>query len=371
MRIISLAVLSSLAVSGIANAAERSLFLKSGDVKGYGKRDRVFFSSDQTVAPSQLHEIYGARVDAGFQYDSSRSRYSEDKAKTTSPTAAVRGYWSGDALALGLGGSFSNASTSTGNAGDFSESVKSRKLLPAAALSITPNVTVGASTDVNWISINQKNNDVADQNFKSYMRRDSVGVSYHNPKLEVGVAYVTATEARMTADETVNSTTGFGLYQSAEAGARDIYLPAHGTVFARGNLTDQFSMQGTLSQVQYDANKDKAKAAIFEDYRSDDRLAGQLQGVYWMSDLATRLALTASYQGATFAPYGTVDNGLGYRDANLYGASVDGAIELRERTYLGLSVGYLRGERNQDVGEARAVAREDRAKIATTINVNI
>jgi hypothetical protein len=364
-------ILSVFVIATGAAGAERSLLTKTSSVKGYGKRDRVFFGSDQTVAPSQLHEVYGARVDAGFQYDSSRSRYSNEKLRTSTPTAAVRGYWSGDALALGLGGSFSNSTLNSDAISDTNETAKSRKFLPTAALSLTENITVGASSDVNWLSIKQTNNDLTDQNYQSFLRRDSIGVSYHTPKLEVGVAYVTAANASMTAEESVPVQTGFGLYSNTEAGVRDVYLPAHTTAFARGNITDYVSLQGTISQVQYDANKEGAKTALFEDYRRDDRLAGQVQGVYWMKDLATRVALTGSYQGATFAPYGTLDNGLGYRDVNLYGAAVDGAIELQDRTYLGLSVGLLRGERNQDTDAGRAVAREERAKIATTFNMSI
>ncbi len=51
------------AVSTVGHA--QGVLTKTSDVKGYGKRDRVQFESDQTVMPSQLHEIYGARVEAG------------------------------------------------------------------------------------------------------------------------------------------------------------------------------------------------------------------------------------------------------------------------------------------------------------------
>lgn len=375
MRIISTAAfVSALALATGAFAADRSLILKTSDTKGYGKRDRVFFGSEQTISPSQLHELYGARVDAGFQFDSSNAKYPGESAQTNAPTAAVRGYWGGDILSFGLGGGYTNSVTATDNASDFNETVRSRKVLPSAAITVTPNITLGASSDVNWIDIKQQNNGTDDQVFTGYLHRESVGLSFHYPKLEVGVAYVTPVTSVMGAEDApaANATYGFGLYSQESANERSIYLPAHGTIFARGNLTDHFSMQAAVSQVQLDRNVESVNP-IFDRYRQDDHTAAQVQAVYWMSDLATRVALTGIYRGATYAPYGTEETGLGYRSVNLYGGSLDGAVELKERTYLGLSVGYLRGERNQDLDDdsARVSARETRAKIATTLNMNI
>lgn len=372
MRMNFIVALSTVAIAGTAAAAERSLLLKTNEVKDYGKRDRVFFASDQTVAPSQLHEVYGARVDAGFLYDASRSRQVGDiSSRTNAPTAAVRGYWGADVATLGLGGAFTNATTNTDNSVDTDETYQSRKLLPAVAFTVAPNFTVGASSDVNWLSLKQTNNGIADQEYDTYIHRESIGASFHTPKLEIGVAYVTPAHERMRTETDVQDTASFALYTEAEPGTRDIYLPAHGTIFARGNLTDHFSMQGVFSQVQYD-NNIESSSPTFDKYRAEDRNAGQLQAVYWMRDLGTRVAATASYQGGTFAPYGTEESGLGYRNANLYGGSLDGAVQFGERTYVGLSLGYMRGERNQDLDSGeRVVAREERAKIATTINMNM
>jgi len=364
---------SSVAISGInspAYAEERSLFFKSTETKGYGKRDRVLLGSEQSISPSQLHEVYGARVDAGVQTNTATARYPGEKASSTSPSVTLRGFWSGDIIALGIGATGTESNLDSNNNVDFSEKQTSQKLLPAVALTVTPNLTLGASSDVNWIDIKQNSAGQSSQSYEGYTRRESLGVSFHTPKLEVGVAYATPSTASLGPKNTNLEPVGFGLLSASPGAEREIYLPSHATIFARGNLTNHFSLQGAVSHVQYDNNVAGAKDSVSA-YRIEDRLASQLQAVYWLSDYATRFAATGSYRGATFAPIGTEENGLGYRDANLYGLELDGAIALRKRTYLGLTFGYLRGERDQTTDGARFVAREERTKIASTININL
>ena len=353
-----------------AFAEDRSLFLKTNSVKDYGKRDRVFLSSDQTVSPSQMHELYGTRVDAGIELDTATASYPGERAKSYAPTATARAFWGADIVSLGLGGSLAESKLNSNNISDFSENQTSRKLLPSLATTISPNITIGIASDANWILVDQKANNIEEQSFDTFVRREMIGISWHNPKMEFGFAYATPATASASSNKSNTNAGEFGLLAPASPDRRDVYLAAHRTTCARGNLTDNFSLQGTITHVQYDDNVAAAKRT-FADYRMEDRVASQLQGVYWANDRATRLAATASYKGATYAAFGTEDTGLGYRDVNLYGATVDGAVALQKRTYLGLSLGYLRGERDQAIDGNNVSATEVRTKIATTLNINL
>ena len=356
------------AFSQEASAIE--LFTKSRDVKGYGKRDRVFPVSSQTVSPSQLHEIYGQRVDAGADVTSTNARYSDDKVRATSPSGSVRGFVGGDILTLGLAGSRAESSGRTNTAVAAKEREISKKFIPSLAATIQDHVTVGVSSEMNWVELRQNSDVTSERVLEGYTRREAIGLAYHTSKWEVGAVHSTYNSNRANVKEgQYQGSTGlaFGLVEVQDQGPRTLYVPASNGIYARGNVTDNWSFEGNVNRSEYDANVDGAKP-YFKDYHNADRLAGQLQAIYWLNDEATRFAATAQYRGATYAPFAVEENELGYRDANLYGGALDAVFEVSKETYVGVRLAYLRGERDQDFNGGRVVAREDRATIGTTFS---
>jgi hypothetical protein len=97
-------VVLALAIAPSAIALELK---NSSDIKGYSKRDRSQFESDQTIMPSQLHEIIGLRTEAGASYRSTRIRSSSDDKTLVAPAALARAYYGGEHFVLGAG--FSHA----------------------------------------------------------------------------------------------------------------------------------------------------------------------------------------------------------------------------------------------------------------------
>ncbi len=363
-----LAAALSLATSAFGQ--ERSLLTQTSDVKGYGKRDRVFLGSDQTISPSQLHEIYGARVDAALQYSSASTRFlNDEKATMTSPSVTARGFWSGDVIAVGLGANSTQGRLSSPKANDFEEQQSSLKLLPQIAFTLTNNFTIGLASDVNWMSVRNNDDSILERDYNFYTRRESIGASFHTPKMEMGIVHATAAHAAKSIGSNAPSV-GFGLLPAPTGAERELYAPAHTTIFARGNLTDQLSMHGSLSHVQYDDNMAGAKN-VFDNYRTEDRVATQLQAVWWMPNRKTRYSVTGAFSGATYAPFGTEEAALGYRDANLWGGSVDAIFAWSPKTYIGAAASFMQGERDQITNGEVAIADEERFKLATTLNVNL
>jgi hypothetical protein len=361
-------------VAGMATPAlSIDLITKSRSVKGYGKRDRDFPVSSETVSPSQIHEIYGTRIDAGADFTSARTKINGDTATASSSNVNARGVVGGDVLALGLAAGYNSISAKTRNTeSGIRENFADKKLVPSIAATLNDNVTLGVSSEMSWIGIRQTaTGQDLNQSLNGYTRREAIGLSYHTPKMEFGLMHTTLTNSRATTNETAADGLALGLTTSTgketNVNDRDLYTPAANTIFARGNLTSNWSVQGTLSHTEYDANVEGAKTT-FEKYRTSDRLAGQAQLVYWLDDEATRFSATAQYLGATYAPYGTAENALGYREANLYGGSVDAIFDVSNQLYLGLRVSHIRGERDQDVADAaRIAAREDRTTFGTTL----
>lgn len=361
-------LVAALSVGSVASAAE--LITKSRAEKGYAKRDRVFPVSSETVSPAQLHEVYGPRVDAGFEITRSESKLNGLKTTNTAPTAKLRGAVAGDILTLGLAGTRSEHAGKSKIETGPKERVIVNQFNPSLAITIADHVTLGASSDMSWLNVLQNADAQKELESNGFLRREAIGLSYHTAKWEVGVMHSTFARARIHSKDDNQNAIGFLLAAPSKdlsSSSRDLYVPANNMVYARGNVTNNLSFQGTLGHSEYDANVDGAKE-IFADYRRDDRLAGQLQAVYWLNDLATRFSATASYKGATHATFGTEDNALGYRDTNLYGGALDAVFNVGEQAYLGLKLDYEQGERNQGEGLNRIAARERRASVGTSLS---
>ena len=361
-----------LVFSSFAFAQERSFLEKSTEVKGYWKRDRVLPGSAQSIIPSQIHEVYGKRIDANVNFTQSVGRnQGGERISTDGPSSTFRGYIGGDILTLGLGGGLSQSKLKSDNSIEFSERVRSTKLIPQLGISFTPNITAGIASDVSLAQSKQTAEGIEERKYDIYTRRESLAISYHTPKMEFGIAYITPwSAAARSKDKTLSaSVSGFGLTKFSDPDKRSVYLAPYFTAFARGNLNDQFSILGSTHYVQFDDNIEGSNP-VFSDYRLEDRLAAQLQAVYWLEDLQTRVVASTLYRGATYCEFGTEDSGYSYRDTNQYGVSLDVAAGVADRTYVGLGATVLRGERDQDFnrGSGRASSREQFAKISTTLS---
>jgi hypothetical protein len=363
-----LAVLASVAFLATSSLGAE-LITKSRAVKGYGKRDRVFPVSSQTVSPSQLHEVYGPRVDAGLDITRADSKINNVKASTTAPTATVRGVVAGDILALGLAASRGESSGRENTEIATKERVIGKKVVPSVAATIADHVTIGASSELNWMELRQNSDYARERTYDGFARREAIGLSVHTSKMEVGMMHATLSRNRIHTDnfEAGGAQQAFLLTSISDDTMREIYVPASNTVFARGNLTPNWSVQGAVSHTEYDSNAQGAKET-FNDYNRADRLSGQLQAIYWLNDEATRFAATANYRGATYAPFGSEENGLGYRHANLYGGSIDAIVDIGSQSYVGVRLSHLRGERDQQLTGFRLAAREARTNIGTTVS---
>jgi hypothetical protein len=130
-------------------------------------------------------------------------------------------------------------------------------------------------------------------------------------------------------------------------------------------------LTSSVSLARYDGNVTGA-VKLFDDYKTEDRLAAKLLGTYWTSQ-RSRVSLAAEYKGAATSAVGSEEAGLGYRLANLYGGTVEGILSVNRKTYLGLNASYMRGERD-DV-ESRSLvrysAREESSKVSGFVTVKL
>ena len=372
----TLLVLSSgaaLAQAQEETTTDRNLLTKSGEYKGYAKRDRVFVGPmSQTISPAQLHEIYGLRADAAADYSRTNIRTPKNEAgftnktKIDSPSVSARGFVGGDILVLGLGGSYGQSINDANSTSD--ETIRFRKLTPMAALSFTPNVTLGAGSEIVWADSKvEQEAGAADYNF--YYHRESLGLSFHTPKMEIGIQGATyAQNTAVNRGDAIAQPSPFSFAALPTDDSRDIYLAPLATAWARGNLTDSFSMLGSVSHSQYRA-KEEGAIALFNKYKREDRSAAKLQGIFWFQD-RSRIIGTVFHQGAAVAPYGTEETGLGYHLANTQGGSLDLVKRFQPRAYAGLMLGYQQGERDELVKEERWAAKEQRLRAGTSVSVN-
>ena len=354
------------AVSTVGHA--QGVLTKTSDVKGYGKRDRVQFESDQTVMPSQLHEIYGARVEAGASVRKSLIKNENDTKNVSAPIGLVNAYYGGDNLVLGIGASHQESKSDAFDK-SFREFQKTQKGIAQAAFTVANNYTLGAETVGDWVDFSQNSNAVNDREFATFFHRETVSFSYHDPRKEFGLAYTTGVAKTLGTDDTNNNATGFGLTLPETAGERSVYAPSHYTAFARGNFTNNWSGLASVSHVQYDENVEEASAA-FADYKTDDRIAGSAQAVYWLDSRRSSVSLTGVYEGATYVPADLETDAYGYKLANRYGANLTAIASIGGRKYVGLMAGYLRGERDETKNNIQYKSSEEQTQLAPSLSLS-
>ena len=245
--------------------------------------------------------------------------------------------------------------------GQIDENFTTQKIIPQIAYTLNPNVTAGLGLETSFIDVEEEVSGNATR-FDYRMTRPFAGVSYHDESKEFGIMY---------ASELITSNTGsdrnpaetLSLVIAPSVNERAIYLPSVVTAYARGNMSDSFSMMSTVSFARYDGNVEGA-IDYFDRYESTDRLAANVSGTYWTGN-RSHLTLAVEYQGAANSPIGTEEQALGYRLANLYGGTLEGVLSINRRAYIGALVSFHRGERNDEGNDGlRYNASEENSRIA-------
>jgi hypothetical protein len=335
-------------------------------IKGYAKRDRVLIGSGVNLLPTQLHEITGARVGVGAEYNRTDLRFPVEqgnvRTRIDSPSATVMGAYGNDYIALGVQGSYLQGVNTVRDFDNVESDVSSTKIIPQVALTPMKNFSIGLGIEVDSITMKEEFGE-SEAEYKLNPNRVIAGVAYHNEFLEVGVGYNTEAQDRDRSND--QGTASLSLASTEGENERAIYLPAESRVYARANFSDKFSMLGAVSMARYDANVNGAIGA-FDKYQTEDRIAAKLIGTTWTSN-RSRIAVAGEYKGGATTAVGSEESGLGYRLANTYGGSVEGIVSINRQTYLGLLGGYTRGQRDDTINGERYAIRESSMKFAGTV----
>jgi len=358
----TLFLMTSLAAQG------QNILSKTTEDKGYGKRDRVVYEGEQTVMPSQLHEVYGVRLETAATYQISVIDQNDSTKEVAHPTAIVRGFLGGRNLVVGFGAGHSESKAADED-NDFREFQKTEKLNAVVAYTVKDHFTLAAESTGNWASFSQNNDTLKDRNYYGFSHRETAAVSYHDERKEFGVSYTNHIAQSLTPrNGSATASAGFGLARPAADVDRAIYAPAYYTAFARGNFSNNWSGMASIAHVQYDENLDLGSDA-FDNYDRRDRLASKVQGVYWMNNRKSNISLTGVYEGGTYAPENMESDAYGYKLANLYGANLNTVSAIADNAYLGIMAGYQSGERDDTVDGVVYKASETRTRIGTSLSV--
>lgn len=385
--LVSLAIL--LGATSAQAQSEADLYPTNTTYRDYAKRDRLLLGGLDYVSPSQLHENAGLRARVEGEVMNSQLKKNGVGSDLQNPTINAAAVYGWQDLTFGVRGTYSDAENKSTSGIDNKEKFQGGKTIPELAYTFGKYFTAGVGAEIAKISITESSvtRDQFDINYSRWIG----GLSYHEPAFEIGVAYTSEVHAE---DDIgpgaprVNQT-GFGLATdpaistnlpptglSLSQGPRDlidttraIYLPSTGTIFARGNLTDNFSLASNVSLARYDGNVEGA-VQVFEQYKTADRLAARVVGTYW-TDARSRISAAAEYKGGASTEIGADESGLGYRLANLYGGTLEGVLAINRMAYLGASYQFMRGERNDTVTETndRYTAKEESQKWAGSVTV--
>jgi hypothetical protein len=353
--------------SGVAE--ELGILSAERDYKGYPKRHRLSLGNTYSLSPSQLHEVYGTRLDTAFDGSSSAVRVQGLKADVQSQTITARGLIGGDILTIGFGGQVRSYQASATNSTD-EESHQFFKLTPQLAATIEDQVTIGIESDFAWMNAVEESG-IRNIESSAGFLRPTAGISFHTPKLEFGLAATAPATSRMRREELIHpESQSFGLVgKEPDFRNREVYMAAHQAVFARGNLTDHWSLVGNLTHVQLDANQTNI-LPVLETYRLEDRMAASFQATYWTQH-RSRLSMGINYRGATYSPAGYEEAGLGMRLANTYGGSIEGVWRATDDVYVGMAVASMRGERAQTFNGDRYVGREESLRMVGNLSIEL
>lgn len=350
-----------------ATAQDESLYPMNTTIRaGYAKRDRVLLGGLEYVSPSQLHENEGLRAQLEFEQQNTDQKRQGQKSDLTNPQIGAAAAYGWNTFTLGVEGAWFNSENSLDNS-SFKEKFDGYRVMPEVAYIFGKYFSIGVG--VEFDSLDVKEEFTSTQTFNYDFNRTIVGLAYHEPSYEFGIAYTT--EVQETESLSTPRETTLTLASTDSATSRSIYLPSMGTVYARGNLSDSFSMMGTVSMARYDGNVEGA-IPLFNEYDAQDRLAAKLLGTYWTAS-RSRISLAAEYKGAATSAINTEENGLGYRLVNLYGGTLEGVLSINRKTYIGANASYMRGERNDTLDSTgeRYTGKEDTQKYAGFVTVKL
>lgn len=361
------------ATSAHAQSSESDLYPVNTTIRDYAKRDRLLLGSVDYVSPSQLHENAGLRARLEGETLNSQLRKNGVGSDLQNPTVNAAVVYGWQDIVFGVRGSYSDAENKSTDADASKESFKSQKVIPELAYTFGKYFTAGIGAEISQLDI--KEDFLTTNEFNYDYTRGIAGLSYHEPAFEFGVAYTSEVQE----NDTLSSTAirpGTALSLTAVPNAdianeRAIYLPATGTIFARGNMTDNWSLASSVSMAKYDGNVQGA-VGLFEQYKGADRVAAKLAATYW-TDARSRITAAAEYKGAASTEIAADEAGLGYRLANLYGGTLEGILAINRQTYLGLNYSFMRGERNDtDVAtDVRYTAKEQTQRFAGSVTVKL
>ncbi len=350
---------AGLSFAQYAEPQARGVLTAKRPYKGYLKRKRIQpgeFSN--YYSPSQLHEVYGVEAGAAAEFNSVEIAKPDFEYQIKSPGARLSAIYGGDILVLGLDASYTNVNVDPNEPTMNEYFFNIYQVQPALAVSFTDNVTLGLTSAFvksdKTLRVPGPFEDT-DATLTNNYSVNTVGVSYHTSKMEAGVSYSSAAKDS-------ESYKGFD-------GNNLVYIPANTTTFVRGNITDAISLMGALSYVEYE-RKAAASVGAFSKYRLEDRLASRLSLVYWTASRSSFM-VTAKFTPATYSgPFnGGLNLGLVERNANLYGGMIDYKYAYNDKmSFLGLSAGLERGERDQIVNDVRYASSESMLKVAGSLN---
>lgn len=387
-KLVSLAIFMG-ATSAQAQS-EADLYPTNTTFRDYAKRDRLLLGSALYVSPSQLHENAGLRARVGGEVLNSQLKKNGVESDMQSPIVSGAVAYGWQDVTFGVRGSYIDGENESTNAIDNKEKFQGGRTIPELAYTFGQYFTAGVGAEITRLSVTESSatRDQFDIGYTRYI----AGISYHEPAFEIGAAFTSEVQA----DDGIGggaaaraSQPGFGLANDPNISAvlppsglslssgpreglsseRNVYLPATGTLFVRGNVTDNLSLSADASLAKYDGNVEGA-IQLFEQYKTADRLASTIAATYW-TDARSRITAAAEYKGGASTKIGAEESGLGYRVANLYGGSLEGIVAINRTAYLGALYSYMRGERNDTVTENndRYTAKEETNRFAGSVTV--
>lgn len=370
MKTSNLLILCTFICAGATQAAaqDESEYPLNTTIRDYAKRDRLLIGGLDYISPSQLHENEGmrARLEAETQNSELTKQGADSDLITPSVTVGAAYGW--QSFTLGVQGTYINAENEGEGPTEVKEEFEGTRIMPEIAYTFGKYFTAGVGVEFTQLDVEETLG--VTNEFGYDFPRAIAGLSYHEPAYEIGLAFTSEVQDDDTLS-VVRDEPSLSLAATTAPNERAIYLPAMGTAFARGNLTDNFSVLSAVSYARYDGNVDGA-VPLFEDYKSADRFAGKLLGTYWTS-ARSRVSLAAEYKGAATAAINTEENLLGYRLANLYGGTLEGILAINRLAYIGLNASYMRGERGdtEDASGVRYTAKEETQKYAGFVTVKL
>jgi hypothetical protein len=352
--------------------AEELVEVYFNDQTGYAKRPRVHLGAEGFVSPSQLHEVYGPHVAAGAEFESARV-VEEDGFRSQAARVSVRGLHGGEGYTVGLGLGYQDLQLTPD--GESREDLVRKAIVmsPQGSYSLSKNLTIGVSgrifaenyairaldgiDGIRLVAIETK----GDRDVNLVYGTVSTGISYHDERQEMGVVYTTDAKSRETIEETDERI--------------QIYRAPVGTLFARGNLTEIFSVYGSVSYAAFESSSTYLEgspfqgAQIYKRYEAWDRLGAKLSGVLWTAERSL-FTISGTYIGGALQGAEGQQDSLGFVSlVNRYGVDADLTIRVQKNTSVSLLGGISRGERDESVDGFQVAQREQRSRIGTSVNM--